>query len=273
MCFSIMVRRDLDALGLDWDARVDTNLYGALLDLKTEKLKAVCELAADGRIFPNSFAPVIIEKDGKRLIVPMRYQVWPSGPAYKTDPQHLSLFNARKDNLLKPGGLWRNLLGKKHGLLVFHRFYEWVEVRDLVAAGTVTLEEVKKRFELQELEKKKKALAAGKPYRPSPTAKKPAIERKIEICFTPRDKQVIWTPVLYDERTLESGHVLRSFAVITDEPTPEVAAAGHDRSPIFLRRDAVDAWLNPKGLTQQQCIELLGQVDRMYFEHRLPEAA
>lgn len=42
------------------------------------------------------------------------------------------------------------------------------------------------------------------------------------------------------------GHPdLLSFAVIMDEPPKEIRAAGHDRCPIPLRPDNVDAWLRP----------------------------
>ena len=38
---------------------------------------------------------------------------------------------------------------------------------------------------------------------------------------------------------------LFSFAAITDEPEPEVAAAGHDRTIINIKPEHVDRWLNP----------------------------
>lgn len=38
---------------------------------------------------------------------------------------------------------------------------------------------------------------------------------------------------------------LLSFAAITDDPEPEVAAAGHDRTIINIKPEHVDAWLNP----------------------------
>src|SRR3546814_5298540 len=39
------------------------------------------------------------------------------------------------------------------------------------------------------------------------------------------------------------GEELLSFAAITDEPEPEVAAAGHDRTIINIKPEHVDAWL------------------------------
>ncbi|WP_342589182.1 SOS response-associated peptidase family protein [Stenotrophomonas sp. 169] len=35
------------------------------------------------------------------------------------------------------------------------------------------------------------------------------------------------------------------FAAMTDEPEPEVAAAGHDRTVINIKPDHIETWLNP----------------------------
>jgi putative SOS response-associated peptidase YedK len=62
---------------------------------------------------------------------------------------------------------------------------------------------------------------------------------------------------------------LLSFAAITDEPPPEIAAAGHDRCIIPIKSENIDAWLNPdaSGLATQYAI--LDDKDRPYYEHRL----
>lgn len=62
---------------------------------------------------------------------------------------------------------------------------------------------------------------------------------------------------------------LLSFAAITDEPPPEVRAAGHDRCIIAIKPENVDAWLNqdPANLAELYCI--LDDKDRPYYEHRL----
>ena len=41
------------------------------------------------------------------------------------------------------------------------------------------------------------------------------------------------------------GEALDSFAAITDEPRPEVAAAGHDRCIIPIKEENIEAWLIP----------------------------
>ena len=60
-----------------------------------------------------------------------------------------------------------------------------------------------------------------------------------------------------------------SFALITNEPPAEVAAAGHDRCIIPIRPENIDAWLNldPANLAAQYAI--LDDRERPYYEHRL----
>ena len=61
---------------------------------------------------------------------------------------------------------------------------------------------------------------------------------------------------------------LLSFAAITDTPPPEIAAAGHDRCVVPIKRQNVDAWLRPVGdLTRSYAI--LDDRERPYYEHRV----
>ena len=61
---------------------------------------------------------------------------------------------------------------------------------------------------------------------------------------------------------------LLSFAAITDEPPPEIAATGHDRCVIPIKEANLDAWLNPQGdLAAMQ--RLLDDRERPFYEHRL----
>ena len=62
---------------------------------------------------------------------------------------------------------------------------------------------------------------------------RPAISGEILFQFAP------WT----DPKGVEPE--LLSFAAITDEPDPEVAAAGHDRTIINIKPEHVDVWLSP----------------------------
>jgi putative SOS response-associated peptidase YedK len=60
---------------------------------------------------------------------------------------------------------------------------------------------------------------------------------------------------------------LMSFAAITDEPPPEIAAAGHDRCIIPIKPKHIDAWLNPSSMAESFAI--LDDRERPYYEHRL----
>lgn len=62
---------------------------------------------------------------------------------------------------------------------------------------------------------------------------------------------------------------LLSFAAITDEPPPEIAAAGHDRCIIPIKPENVDAWLNPDRSNLEAMYAILDDRDRPYYEHRL----
>lgn len=60
---------------------------------------------------------------------------------------------------------------------------------------------------------------------------------------------------------------LLSFAAITDDPEPEVAAAGHDRTIINIKPEHVDAWLNPQGDTAAMQT-IFDDKRHPYYEHR-----
>lgn len=52
-------------------------------------------------------------------------------------------------------------------------------------------------------------------------------------------------PVVTLDRPERGKPDLLSFAAITDEPEPEIAAAGHDRTIINIKPEHIEAWLNP----------------------------
>ncbi|NIJ87010.1 putative SOS response-associated peptidase YedK [Xanthomonas arboricola] len=62
---------------------------------------------------------------------------------------------------------------------------------------------------------------------------------------------------------------LLSFAAITDEPEPEVAAAGHDRTIINIKPEHVDAWLNPDPRNLDALYAIFDDKRHPFYEHRL----
>lgn len=146
MCFSIQVDKDLKRLAREFGAtesKLDFKAFNSLMKLQAEstledfekllglkhhsrrKMPVLKQADDDGRIFSNYFANIIVPKDSKRLIEPMRYRVRPNGS--KTEiPTKYNVFNARLDSL-EIRDTWKSIFMKNHGLIPFIRFYEWVE--------------------------------------------------------------------------------------------------------------------------------------------------
>jgi putative SOS response-associated peptidase YedK len=86
------------------------------------------------------------------------------------------------------------------------------------------------------------------------------------LAFTPKTGEpmliaCLWSPWSGD------GEELLSFAAITDEPEPEVAAAGHDRTIINIKPENVDAWL--AGGDPQAMYRIFDDKRHPFYEHRL----
>lgn len=62
---------------------------------------------------------------------------------------------------------------------------------------------------------------------------------------------------------------LLSFAAITDESPPKLAAASHGRCTIPIEPEDIDAWLNPDSDDPAALYAILDGMDRPYFQHRL----
>lgn len=86
--------------------------------------------------------------------------------------------------------------------------------------------------------------------------------------FTPRTGETMLIACLFAEWTGEGGERMPCFAAVTDDPPPEIAAAGHDRVPVNLTADAAMRWLQPDGRSDAELRELLDQRQRPFYEHR-----
>lgn len=87
--------------------------------------------------------------------------------------------------------------------------------------------------------------------------------------FKPRDNSPLYIACLWshwrDPKGVEPD--LLSFAAITDEPEPEVAAAGHDRTIINIKPENIDSWLRPDGdIAAMQAI--FDDKQHPFYEHR-----
>jgi putative SOS response-associated peptidase YedK len=124
---------------------------------------------------------------------------------------------------------WAELFGKNHAIMQVSAFYE-----------NVSLHKAEHR-ELKPGEKEQNVVLYFSP--------KPSVDMNV-ACLWSR-----WS----DE--------LVSFAAITDEPNPEVAEAGHDRTIINIASHNVDAWLRPQGRSKEELYRIFDDRERPYFEH------
>jgi putative SOS response-associated peptidase YedK len=91
--------------------------------------------------------------------------------------------------------------------------------------------------------------------------------------FVPRPADTMFIACLVASwQDPKGGSPLLSFAAITDEPPPEVAAAGHDRMIINLKPENVDAWLTPRGRSLDEMQRILGDRQAPYYEHEVMAA-
>ena len=177
----------------------------------------------DNRIFPMTYAPIILERDGRNVITLARYHLRQKGKPAFTDQKFPGLYNARRDNLER---FWRSEFGRTHALMVVDSFYENVE-RD---------------------------------------------HKNVVLHFTPRPAYQMLVACLYAEWNDPKEGRLLSFAAVTDEPPPEIKAAGHDRCIINLREENVAAWLTPKGRSDEELQKLLSDRQTPYYEHEVAAA-
>ena len=184
-------------------------------------------LPRDARIFPGQYATVMILQEGKRTLVPMRYQCRLPGWNALMERKFPGTYNARRDNLEKT---WGKLFGYRHGIMVVETFYENVS-----------------RHKMEHRE-----LAPGEQ------------EQNVVLEFRPNPPHDMLVACLW---SLDERDGLYSFAAITDEPPPEIAAAGHDRCIIPIRREYLDAWLNPDPANLAALHAILDDRDRPYYEH------
>lgn len=192
--------------------------------------------ASDSRIYPGYYAPVLVMEQGKLVVKPMRYQCRPAGKPAFYDIKYPGTYNARRDNLEK---FWKGLFGHTHGVLAMSAFYENVD---------------RHRVEAREL-------------RPGEQAQNVILE------FKPANHEIMYAACLWSHWTahgVDKGEPdLDSFAAITDEPPPEIAAAGHDRCIIPIKRENVAAWLNPDPNNLAAQYAILDDRERPYYEHRM----
>ena len=89
--------------------------------------------------------------------------------------------------------------------------------------------------------------------------------------FVPRTGEPMLIACLWSHWTDPAGKEpdLLSFAAVTDDPEPEVAAAGHDRTIINIKPEHVEAWLNPDPGNLQALYAIFDDKRHPFYEHKI----
>ena len=74
---------------------------------------------------------------------------------------------------------------------------------------------------------------------------------------------------VWDRWTKPNEPDLYSFAAITDEPTPEVAATGQQRTVITLQEKFLSEWLSPGQVSPERLEEILTAKETPYYVHQI----
>jgi putative SOS response-associated peptidase YedK len=185
----------------------------------------------DFRIYPGMQVPVVIWEAGRRMLVPMRYRCRPAGKPADFDRRYPGTYNARRDSL---SGYWQGQWGVSHGVMLATSFFEHVKLHRL----------------------ENRDLAPGEK------------ESDVVLQFKPEGLDEMYVACLWSRWSASGSADLLSVAIITDEPPPEVAAAGHDRCVIPIRPVNLDAWLQPGG-DLAHMNRILDDRERPYYRHLL----
>lgn len=94
-------------------------------------------------------------------------------------------------------------------------------------------------------------------------------EENVVLEFRPSDGQPMLVACLWSRWSAPGEPDLLSFAAITDEPPPEIEAAGHDRCIVPIKPEYLDQWLNPAPDNLAALRHILDDRPRPFYEHRL----
>jgi len=213
------------------DERIAQNKIEAALS-RLSDLKRTETFERDRRIFPMYYTPVLVDENDRRWIRPMRYTCRLPGKPASYDVRYPGTYNARRDNLR---GFWKELYGRQHAILVITSFF------DNVASNV---------YEKRELKLDEKP-------------------RNLVLHFDPQPRTQMLVACLWAHWTGKEEPELYSFAAITDDPPPEVAATGHNRCVIPIKRQNLDEWLRPETVNIERLEEILTDRERPFYEHRI----
>ena len=93
--------------------------------------------------------------------------------------------------------------------------------------------------------------------------------RNVVLHFDPRPPREMLVACLWARWTGKDEPELHSFCAITDDPPPEIAATGHNRCVVPLRRENIEEWLRPESVSLERLDEILSDRERPFYEDRI----
>ena len=157
-------------------------------------------------IFPRYKAPVIIERNGKREVVPMNFGFIPS---FEMNEKPKKVFHNARSETLKEKASFKKAYLERRCLIPLDSFFEFVDSEEINP----------------KTKKPKKQLIEF-----SPKDKEP---------LTAAGIWSLW-------KNPGSGEVSANFSMITRDPPEFILKNGHDRCPLFLESGNMLGWLSPE---------------------------
>lgn len=195
-------------------------------------VRRTAPIEEDARVFPLSYVPILARIDGGLKIVPMRYTCRLAGKPASYDTSFPGTYVARRDSL---SGFWSQVFGRRHAIMIIGGFFENVP---------------RHVYE----------------HRPLKPGERPT---NVVLQFNPRPPIEMLVACVWDRWSSPDGQELWSFAAVSDDPPPEIAATGHRRSVIPLKPANLAEWLAPEGVSRERLQEILGDREAPYYEHRV----
>jgi putative SOS response-associated peptidase YedK len=164
--------------------------------------------ASGGEIFPTNVVPVIASsKSGKKTVFPMKWGYALRGKDGKVS----TILNARSETAGRKPTFWDSW--RQHRCIIPASYYfEWEHVTN---------------------QDRRRALDVGS------VMDQTLRSEKIKYAIQPNGSEVTWLCGLYH---IEDG--LPHFVVLTREPGEGIRFI-HDRMPLILPKDRIDAWIDP----------------------------
>ncbi len=91
--------------------------------------------------------------------------------------------------------------------------------------------------------------------------------KNIVLEFRPDPPQTLLVACLWSRWTKPGEKDLLSFAIITEDPPPEILEVGHDRCLIPIKPENIDAWLDPDPTNLEASDAILSDKLPVYYTH------